>query len=787
MIRHPVRIVPWLAVAIASALPGCSCSSSDDTANPPPASGSDAGADGEADALGDSNQPDVVWETGPPESGGCHTGDPCGDGGVCAGETCCDRAQACADVCCATGMVCSFQQCVTPGSSCYDSTDCAPDEYCEYSIGDNADAGVSDAGGGDASDPDAGPCTGGTKLLQGKCLPRPPTCDGDAGTQDGGPITCLETCQYVPPATGFEAHVTYTWGGEVTPPYSTDVMMTPIVMQLDDDDCDGKITVNDIPEIIFNTFSATTGGYTNVGTIHAIAIVDGQVVEKWSVPGRVAAASELAAGNIDGQPGNEVVACVQGGGVVAFAGDSTELWATASPIACRIPAIADLGGQGHPAVIVEGGIVDGATGDVLVPFATSRATVAADFNGDGVLELVSGAGAWAADGTMLVDTGLASSWPAVGDFDNDGVPEIVAVDYQGHRMALWHYDAAEPGKFKIVRSWVDINGSLDPALCPTGSSGNTHGGGPPTVADFNGDGYPDVALAGGVGYAVLDGRKLMDPSIAGPDTFLWVKQTHDCSSAATGSSIFDFNGDGRAEVVYSDEFFLRIYDGETGDVLFETCNTTGTLIEYPVIADVNSDGRADIVVASNAYAYSCNGTKQSGIRIFESTTDTWVRTRRVWNQHAYHITNVEEDGTIPAHETPNWTVPGLNNFRQNKQPGSEFAAPDAVVSVAVPCGAHAITATVRNVGEAALPAGLLVTFWSGAPQTGTILGQASTIAPLYSVQSELVTIALDNPAPDVANGATPIYAEVHVPASVHECRPDNNQSPPAYATCDGPK
>ena len=38
----------------------------------------------------------------------------------------------------------------------------------------------------------------------------------------------------------------------------------------------------------------------------------------------------------------------------------------------------------------------------------------------------------------------------------------------------------------------------------------------------------------------------------------------DHSSSATGSSVFDFEEDGYAEVVYNDETMLRIYDGETG-------------------------------------------------------------------------------------------------------------------------------------------------------------------------------------------------------------------------------
>ena len=38
------------------------------------------------------------------------------------------------------------------------------------------------------------------------------------------------------------------------------------------------------------------------------------------------------------------------------------------------------------------------------------------------------------------------------------------------------------------------------------------------MGDFNGDTVPDVALAGGVGYAVFDGKKLMDGTTADAGT-----------------------------------------------------------------------------------------------------------------------------------------------------------------------------------------------------------------------------------------------------------------------------
>ena len=201
-----------------------------------------------------------------------------------------------------------------------------------------------------------------------------------------------------------------------------------------------------------------------------------------------------------------------------------------------MPSIADLDQDGSPEVIVESQILDGKTGTPEVAAFTPANTanlVVSDVDGDGKLDLVTGSRAYKADGTLIAQTGLAASYVAVGDFDKDGVPEIVAANTANHTLVLWHLDPAAAGGFTIVRQGIDINGTLDPNLCNVGSAGNTKGGRPPTIADFNGDGTPDVALAGGVGYAVFDGTKLMDPAIANDKTFLWIKQTQDCSSAAT--------------------------------------------------------------------------------------------------------------------------------------------------------------------------------------------------------------------------------------------------------------
>ncbi len=702
------------------------------------------------------------------DSSSCPTGTPCGDAGVCAGGVCCEKESACGDNCCANSEVCSFQKCVTPGKKCTESADCASGEYCELALGDTKDSG------GPPSD--AASCTTGFIVAEGKCLPEPPVCTG----AEPGP-DCLPKCERPPITAAFDPEVTYTWGGVTAPPYSSDVMMTPIVVQLDDDNCDGKITALDIPEIVFNTFAS--GGYTKIGTLHAISIVNQKVVDKWSVPGIVNASSELAGGNIDGNPGNEIVGC-SGNTVSAFDGAGKKLW-TSPTISCRAPALADLEGDGSVEVVVEGGILNGKDGTLKHAFSPGLSVPSvSDLDGDGKLDATDGRRAYRADGTELADSGLASSWSAVGDLDQDGKPEIIGINpSSGARtMHIWRVTAAAPG-FEVVRAPFDIH-----ETAPSNPCGHASGGGPPTIADFNGDGSPDVALAGSIAYVIFDGKKLMTPATPTASTLLWQSVTQDCSSAATGSSVFDFNGDGKAEAVYSDEIYLRIYDGATGNELWKTCNTTGTLIEYPVIADVDNDGQADIVVASNAYAFNCGGTKQSGIRVIQSKSKSWVRTRRVWNQHTYHITNVDEDGSIPTKEATNWTVPGLNNFRQNKQPGAELAAPDATITVRARCGgAFGVLVEVRNLGSAPLPPGMPVELFSGTPPAGTSLATAKTTVPLYAAQAEVLSIDLPSAPADVQSGATPVYAVITPPAGVLECRTDNNTSDPVAAVCGQPR
>ncbi len=703
----------------------------------------------------------------------CESGDTCVDG------TCCTDRQLCGDTCCGDDAVCSFGACIIPGADCYDSSECEDGEYCEPTLGEEPGELPID-------------CVGSTAPEPGKCLPSPPVCP--EGQTPDDPSTCLVACEYMPEAAPFAPTLKYAWGSVDAPGQEDSVMMTPIVVQLDDDNCDGLINERDIPEIVFSTFGRDTGLYNTNGTLHAISIIDGQVVEKWSVdknstvspihPGR-----SIAGGNIDGVTGNEVVTCTSDGRVRAFAGDGSELWMS-EPVSCYSPSLADIDQDGTVEVLAGSYTLDGATGVVELTVAgLGFGAMAYDVTGDGVLDFVGNGGVARANGdwvgSFLLSNGTSPGGGrlAVGDLDLDGVPEILFVEYNKHVLHVFAVDETLPGNIRLIRENIDINGAIDPARCGAGSAGNTRGGGPPTVADTNGDGFPDVALAGGVGYTVFDGLRLMTPAIENPDTILWAKETQDCSSATTGSSVFDFNGDGRAEVVYGDELMLHVYDGTTGADLFETCNTNGTLYEYPVIADVDSDGRADIVVVSNNYSgFNCEGVKTTGVRIFGDTEGDWVRTRPIWNQHSYHVTNVQADGEIPQVEPSNHLNPNLNNYRLNVQPAGEFSAPDLRVDVALDCGNDEVRVVVRNYGQASVPAGVPVAVYLNAPGDPSRLADLVTTRPLYPAEAEDFVVMLPSSVPS----GTTVHAIVDEDPTVHlwqECRIDNNRSDTVPTSC----
>jgi hypothetical protein len=171
---------------------------------------------------------------------------------------------------------------------------------------------------------------------------------------------------------------------------------------------------------------------------------------------------------------------------------------------------------------------------------------------------------------------------------------------------------------------------------------------------------PELASAGGDRYVVFDLECDADPVPAGCEArgIRWSQPSQDHSSNVTGSSIFDFEGDGAADAVYADECFLRVYDGATGVVKFSQARSSGTTYENPVVADVDGDFNTEIVTCTNDYAGTLGCAAEDplfagamfetshGVRVFADAEDRWVGSRPVWNQHAYAVTGVGDRGEI---------------------------------------------------------------------------------------------------------------------------------------------
>ncbi len=86
--------------------------------------------------------------------------------------------------------------------------------------------------------------------------------------------------------------------------------------------------------------------------------------------------------------------------------------------------------------------------------------------------------------------------------------------------------------------------------------------------------------------------------------------SHTDYSCATGITMFDFNQDGIPELVYRDQDYLRIINGSLKDLVtgnpvsapydmarIVVHSETGN--EYPVIADLDNDGEAEILIAGS--------------------------------------------------------------------------------------------------------------------------------------------------------------------------------------------
>ena len=831
----------------------------------------------------------------------------------CVGNTCADLACPPPQKCTETdgGAFCE-------DNSCTDDLSCDPLEFCDLSATDGGPgvctmdactAGERTCNGNEllecaqngSGQTSKYTCQSGSPYFTSMCSD-PGTGDASCSCEDDWDCPAFTDCEVdqcegtgvaptcsLPPVPFDQVLPTneITWGGvwqsedAVGSPFasSAQVVLTPVVANLDDDNGDGLIDERDFPEIIFTSFCGTRSGphhFRSNGTLRAIhgggprkgqdyfancggahwidtSGVDPTTMTCVCTDADLDSTASLAVGDLDYDGVPEIVAITEGpgnsNGEIRIYDNQGQEITTSSPVINLggdnpAPTIANLDNEGFAEIVVGRdvwSIAHDASGNIIVADywegtqasgqnGQGPVSCIANLIGDSRQEIISGStvyrfpvkppgatrqadctgsetiqdeidwcngvlpiewhgptvnGSTPSEGFCAVADVLGADQDAAPDPTNplDGVAEVVVI--RSARLLVFNGQTGEKKR--------DINlgiGSL---------------GGAPNVDDFDGDGFPEIGTAASTAYVVAD---LQDPTsgaecdawpnaapddttpldtVAGnpprtpPSTTCtqdsdcgdlskfscneqlgtcvclhngWRRGTEDNSSQVTGSSVFDFNGDGAAEVIYNDECRFRVYDGTDGRVWFNEVSESRTRIEYPVVADVDNDGNAEIVFATTNESGFCSENLDSqynnGIEVWGDANDTWVSARRVWNQHAYHVTNVTEGGRIPTFEPESWLPYNgrlYNTYRSN--PRSAGVAPDltpTAIQVSSPdasCGMLSnlidITVEIRNIGDLRVGPGVVVSFhgeWDN-PTLAEPLNDASAAPLTFTIMNSM--------------------------------------------------
>ncbi len=227
--------------------------------------------------------------------------------------------------------------------------------------------------------------------------------------------------------------------------------------------------------------------------------------------------------------------------------------------------------------------------------ASPASVVMADVNGDHKLDLVVGnfygdpncqcTGSVSVmlgkgDGTFQAaanyPTGPGTWGVAVGDFNGDGKPDVVAANY---------------GESSVSVLLGNGDGTLRPAISYTTDSNPNS----VAVGDLNGDGKLDLVTAnvGDNTITVLIGR--------GDGTFE-PPSTYNVGQLPYSVAIGDVNGDGKLDVVVANQLdaSISVLLGNGNGTLGAPVNYYGLQAPYAVaLGDLNGDGKLDIVASDN--------------------------------------------------------------------------------------------------------------------------------------------------------------------------------------------
>ena len=459
----------------------------------------------------------------------------------------------------------------------------------------------------------------------------------------------------------------------------------PLVLQLTDDNSDTLIDENDTPDILYVAeYQRLVALNGNDGSL----IINGTTGHSYSPTG-------IAAADLDNDGKMEIVI------------------GTRDPTSVSMQILRlEKPGSTYQWTIVDNYIIPDLTNkncnsnDQKFLFADMAAAIA-DLDGNGKPEIVTAMGVFALNNEQKIEKrcdipiryGDTCQWypirPIVADLNKDGKGEIISGNYIYDMDCQQLYKPAEDTTVFYHAAVAKLtsdeaqSGVLEPQLILTGNSivtankiivksatewdlqpiwthqtnypittcdpsnnmcslKDNYLNGSPLVADFNADTIPDVGVSGTYGYTALDGKT---------GDRLWRYPIWDISGH-TSSTALDLYGTGHPAIAYRDETYLYLLDSANGSEIIPPIDTrSSTRIEYPIIADVTGDGIADLLVLSQ------DDNDESKRGVFVYSAENWSKTRSIWNQYTYHITNILENGKVPAKEDYSWQK--FNTYQTN--------------------------------------------------------------------------------------------------------------------------
>ncbi|WP_086498282.1 PKD domain-containing protein [Algoriphagus ratkowskyi] len=315
-------------------------------------------------------------------------------------------------------------------------------------------------------------------------------------------------------------------------------------------------------------------------------------------------------------------------------------------------------------------------------------SVAADVIPGGNLELVAGKSVYELDGSFNIirridapnvnGQAARDGFTSIADINRDGVLDVIITtartDVPDSRLVyVWTVNGGS-GILIARQSILDAGAGVD--------KGNVRATGLAFIGDIDKNGTPEIGLTSPLRLWMFyyDGTTTLKSKWTGPLI------TAD-RSGYTLITMFDFDQDGKQELVYRDESTLRIIDGSGASPTIKSSIPVGaaTAGDGAVIADVNQDGEADIIV-TNQHGFVGNiqdgyfGEPYAKLAVFRSDGNPWAPSRSVWNQYAYFNFNVNDDLTIPVPQLNHGTVasvffPRFNAFgclEGDEQPFNSF-------------------------------------------------------------------------------------------------------------------